>query len=240
MQWGLGVNMDNERLLGLSEEFGEFLLSLQTLYHDALAGFAILYQRLVEYQTGLKACLSDPEVGSVEFQDKCLIGYKELCGEDFSVASESGSMLQGDVKKRTQRNGRNEIEMGRACVVIAYAYWDAYLHKEFDKALGFVGKSARKKLNDRIHNYFWEDMCRLRNAILHEKGRATKEFAEMRILTWFSQGESLDLDFEKMKVIFDHLVDFRNWLGIISIPRYSPRFPSGYQSPKGIEGRSSG
>lgn len=224
--------MNYNRFLELSEEFGKFVESLHTLYLDSVIGFNILHQRLLEQQNQIKSILGECEEASDEFQDMCFTYYKQLCGEEFNVESTSPLMKQGEVKKRTARNGTNYILMGRLCVVQAYTYWETYLRKEIGLALEVLDlqKHTEEEINEILNKYvaidFWGDMRYMRHAILHKNGTATSDFNKMKSLTWFKPGESVNLDFEKMSDIFGQMGDFRNLLGILSLPPNEARFPS--------------
>ncbi|MBU1260563.1 MAG: hypothetical protein KKE31_05190 [Planctomycetes bacterium] len=223
--------MNYNRFLELSEEFGEFIVSLHTLYLDSVIGFNILHQRLLDQQNQIKSILGECEEASDEFQDMCFTYYKQLCGEEFNVESTSPLMKQGEVKKRTAHNGTNYILMGRLCVVQAYTYWETYLRKEVGVALGVLDSKVRTKeqedviLRKYVSIDFWGDMGQLRQAILHHKGIATPKFDKMKSLTWFKPGDPVNLDFDKMKVIFSQMADFRNYLGVLSLPPSNAKFP---------------
>jgi hypothetical protein len=73
---------------------------------------------------------------------------------------------------------------------------------------------------------FGGDMRQLRQAIIHHKGVATPEFDNMKLLTWFNPGDPVNLDFEKMEVIFGIMADFRNFLHKLSLPPSDAKFPS--------------
>ncbi len=215
--------MDYKRFLELSEEFGEFVVTLHTLYLDSVVGFNILHQRLIEHQNQIKSSLGECEEASSEFQDKCGIDYKQLCGEEFNVESVWPFMKQGEVKKRTARNEpkSNYILMGHLCVVQAFAYWETYLRKKIRIALGVPD------LKKHVSCDFWGDMRNIRNAILHHNGIATSKMSKkMKLLTWFKPGEFIDLDFDKMKFIFSQMADFRNVLDKMSLPPSDSRLPS--------------
>ena len=213
--------MDYGRCLKLSVEFGEFVASLHTLYLDAVVGFDVVHQRVLEYQQQIKCSLRECEEASAEFQDTCLIDYKQLCGEDYYVESVSPLMKQGEVKQRTERNGTNYIRMGHLCVVYAYAYWEDYLRKEIAIACGLSGSKK-----DLIKHDFWADMRIMRSAILHHNGVATPDFGRMKVLRWFQPGDKINLDFDKVKEMFAQMGDFRNCLHALGLPPHDTRFPS--------------
>lgn len=157
--------MNYKRFLELSEEFGEFVVSLHALYLDSVIGFRALHRRLLEHRNQMKSVLGESELSSDESQDNSLIDYKRLCGEEFNLASTEPFMTQREVKERTEHNGKNYILMGRLCVVQAYTYWEKYLRKEMAIALGVLAPeryAEKKEIDNILKKYvscdFWGDM----------------------------------------------------------------------------------
>lgn len=213
--------MQYRRFLELSEEFGAFVVSLHTLYLDGVVGFGVLHGRLLEHQHQTKLCLGECEEASGDFQDRWVINYKHLCGEDYNVESVSPFMTQGGVKQRTRRNGADHILMGRACVVFLFDYWENYLRGEVRTAYEVLDSAGDPTKCD-----LWGDMHLMRNAIVHEKGVAKNRFKEMKVFTWFRPGDQIDLDFAKVKEMFARMADFRNHLHALSLVPHDARFPS--------------
>ena len=225
--------MNYKRFLDLSREFNEFIVSLHTLYLDSVVGFKILHKCLLEHQNQIKLFIGECEEASSKFQDKCSIDYEKLCSEKFNVVSMSPLMKQGEVKERTAHNGTNYILMGRLCVVQAYTYWETYLRKEIGIALGVLDPNVPTKkkerngiLKDYVPDDFWGDMGVIRQAILHKNGIATSKFNKMKVLTWFKPNDPINLDFDKMKLIFIQMGNFRNILHSLSLPPSNAKFPS--------------
>jgi hypothetical protein len=216
--------MNYKRFLELFWEFNNFIVTLHTLYLDTIAGFKILHHQVKNYQNKIKSFLGDCEEAGEEFQDKCSIDYKMLCEEDFNVVSMWPTMKQGEVKKRTAKNGTNYILMARQCVVSAYTYWEVYLRKEIGIALGIIEPKIKDKeeiqriLNKYVKSDFWGDMKRLRHAILHKNGIADSDISKCKILKWFEPGQPIDLDFDKMRFIFLQMGHYRNYIHSLSLP----------------------
>jgi len=224
--------MNYNRFLELSEEFGEFIKSLHALYLDSVIGFITLHRSLIEHRNQMKSILGKSELSNDEFQDQCLLDYKGLCGEEFHLESTDIFMTQKEVRERTIYNGTNYILMGRLCVVQAYTYWETYLRKEIAIALGVLDSKVHTKQGEiekifkkNVSINFWGDMGQLRQAIIHHKGIATPNFNKMKLLTWFKPGESVNLDFNKMTVVFETMADFRNCLAVLSLPPHNSKFP---------------
>jgi hypothetical protein len=221
--------MNYKRFLELSEEFGKFVESLHALYIDSVIGFRVLHRHLLEHRNQMKSVLGESELSSDEFQDSCLIDYKQLCGEEFNLESTEPFMKQGEVKKRTAPNGTNYILLGRLCVVQAYTYWEKYLRKEIAIARGVLDsqkhtedEEIKEILKKHVFCDFWGDMGKLRRAVIHNKGIVDEK---TKTLTWFKPGDPVNLDYEKMRAIFRQMADFRNFLGMMSLPPNEARFP---------------
>lgn len=217
--------MNHKRFLELFWEFNKFVVSLHTLYLDSVAGFNILHQRVLEHQNQIKTFIGECEEACDQFQDKCSINYKRLCGKEFNVISMSPLMKQGEVKERTAHDGTNYILMGHLCVAQAYTYWETYLRREVGIALGVLNpeRDIKKEgideiLKKHVSVDFWGDMRNLRQAIIHNKGIATSEFDKMKLLTWFKPNEPINLDFKKMRFIFLQMGYYRNTLHSCSFP----------------------
>ena len=205
--------MDHRRFLELFEEFSTFVTSLHTLYLDAVVGFDVLHKRLLEHQDQIRCSLEECEEACNEFQDSCSIDYRQLCGREHHVASVFPLMKQGEVKERTRPNGMNYIQMGRLCVVYAYAYWEGYLREEVRVAFGASDSGIDPTKHD-----LWGDMRRMRIAILHHNGVATAEFSKMKVLRWFHPDDEINLDYGKVKEMFAEMANFRKCLHALSLP----------------------
>ncbi len=215
--------IDRGRLLALFYEFGSWLEDLHAYYHESIAGFNVLHERLLNHQDDIKQLLGNHPYATAAYQDTCSVLYKELGYKDVSPVSISPVMKQGVLKERTCEDGKNYLLLGRHCVVSAYAYWEEYLRAEVGKALGLPTK------ND-VEYDFWGDMALLRNAIVHNNGIATKDMAKCKIIRCFNHGESIDLTYQRMQGIFLLMGQFRNNIHEMSLPPSEPiQVPNSYK-----------
>jgi hypothetical protein len=220
----LSPKINYKRILHLFGEFAGYLESLHTLYLDSIAGYSILHERLLSKQQYKKELFGNHECGTEQFQDTCSMLYKELCDKDFTPISRRPVMKQGDIKNRTKEDGINYLLLGAQCVVSAYSYWEEYLRIEIGKAIGVIDQHAencdktRKILNRHVVCDFWGDLRYLRNSIIHKNGVATSDIAKCNILKWFKPGDPIELDYQKMRVIFLAMSAFRNELHNMSLP----------------------
>lgn len=216
--------MDYNRLLELFWEFNAQIVALHTLYLDSIAGYSILLERLLAHQGGLKKILGNHEYATTEFQDTCSVSYKHLCKKDFDPISMSPVMKQGDMKGRISENGCNYLLLGNLCIVSAYSYWEEYLRIEIGIAFGVLRKGSknsektRKILNKYVKSDFWGDMRCLRNSIVHNNGIANSDMSKCKIIKYFSPGQKIGLDYNKIREIFFLMGKFRNALHTMSLP----------------------
>ncbi len=216
--------MNYQRLLELFWEFARYLESLHTLYLDSIAGYSILHERLLSHQQQMKQLLGNHEYANEQLQDNCSMLYKDLCDKDLTPMSIWPVMKQGDIKERTKEDGKNFMLLGAQCVVSAYSYWEEYLRIEIGKANGVLEQDAknceetRNILNKHVVSDFWGDMRLLRNSIIHRNGIANSDITKCNIFKWFKPGDFIELDYQKMRVIFLSMCDYRNELHNMPLP----------------------
>lgn len=99
-----------------------------------------------------------------------------------------------DFKERNSQGGENFRFIGNMCIVQVYEYWENHYRRE-------IAHSQRKIKNDLKLGIFG-DLRKLRQAILHRRGIATRGVANAEILKWFKEDEILYFDTEKIKCIF--------------------------------------
>lgn len=208
--------MDYILLNKLSDEFSEKLEQQHVYYLDSISGFSAIYDRIVSKQKRIQEFLEHDKDFTDEFMDLCTTSYKEISGKDHIPMSLSFGMLQGDVKHRTKENGINTLICGANCLVSLYSYWQDYLRREIAIAMGLI-KGEMNKLEEteilkNIAFDIWGDIRFLRNSIIHNNSIAISDVRNCKILRFFQPGNRVDLDFERMRIIFIELGKFRNIL----------------------------
>ena len=87
-------------------------------------------------------------------------------------------------------------------------------------------EETQKVLNEHVAYDIWGDLRHIRNSIVHNNGVAYSKVTNCKIIQCFKPGDKVELDFEKMRVIFLLLAEFRNELNSLSIlPRKGIRLP---------------
>lgn len=167
-----------------AEEYIEVVDTCFGLYLDCSDGFRMNRDTLAKRQQSVLPSLSSghENIKTVEDLDKLtfFIGH--------GPPTDSKNVMyhkctQGEYKERNTAQGRNERFIGRYCIVLLYEYWESEYRQRFADAIGI----SRDKLT---HDLFG-DLRRLRHAIIHNKGHATKECESLRIFPPLKEGTEI-------------------------------------------------
>jgi hypothetical protein len=182
---------DTSTLQQAAEEFVEIADACFGLCLDCTFGFQKNRDSLAKSQESIlatPACAQD-NIKTVEDLDKVdfFIGHGPPIDPKNIMYHRC---TQGEYKDRNTVGGKNDRAIGRYCVVLLYEYWESEYRQRFADALGI----SRDKLT---HDLFG-DLRNLRHAIIHNRGRATKDCATLRILARVSEGTEISLKTEEM------------------------------------------
>src|SRR5690348_8273881 len=92
-------NIDYRRLGELSDEFTDLWKRLQSLYLDAVAGFAYVRHYVEADQARARSLVEGTELDSEEFQDTRMFLYAEIFSTDIATSG-IHKATQGEVKAR--------------------------------------------------------------------------------------------------------------------------------------------
>jgi hypothetical protein len=68
-------------------------------------------------------------------------------------------------------------------LVALYQYWEHTWRRGIESAVG-----------QKVNSDFWGEACKLRNCILHNKGRADDHYEKQaKILKWFRNGDAIEI-----------------------------------------------
>jgi hypothetical protein len=219
-------NVNYRRLNELSEEFSDLWNRLHALYLDAAAGFALVRDHVEADQAHARAYVKGTELDNEEFQNMRMFTYDAIFSERY-CASAINEATQGEVKERNAPGGYNFTTLGQLCVVSFYDFWNDYLRREYVVAKGKLDRNEQNKeiVKARLREYashdLWGDIRLLRQAIVHNRGVATSDFARCKIIKWFKPGDLISITPKHMRAIFLALLDYRNQL-------FKEQFPEMY------------
>jgi hypothetical protein len=217
-----------KRLKDLFHEMAVYLGDLHTMYIESIIGYAWIYKFVQKKQDDIRGLLGPSEVTEEEFQDECSITYESIYGVDITPMLLTGSaMKQGNLKDRNRPGGRNELEIGKQCVVSLYSFWEDYLRLELAKAKGLVqhDKTKSKKVESVLSKHmsfdFWGDISLLRNSIVHHNSISTDACgSKAKIFKWFPAGSEIALTYQHMRIVFMEAARFRNLIHEWSFPEH--------------------
>lgn len=223
--------MNYPRFNELFWEFAEFIEDFHALFLDSIVGYELIHENLERHQSDLRKILGSHEYATKEFQDTCLIAYKDLGGQDHQLVSTSPLMKQGPLRSRIESDGKNTRTFGNMIIVSSYAYWEEYLRIEIGKAMGVLDSDAtntdatRAILNEEVKNDFWGDMRYLRNSIVHAHGIANSDVDKCKVIKWFKSGDRIILGYQEIRAIFLFLGVYRNEIHKMQFPPLTIRIP---------------
>lgn len=177
-----------------ASDFLSEVADLYAAYFDAIDGFRLVRERLIETQSAAarQSGRSVAELDGLRF----IYGHGDPNHADARVLVEAP---QGVVKVRNAKDGRNTHFLGQMLIVAIYQRWEDHYRDRIAGELGLWSK------NELTSNLFGE-IRRLRQAIVHNKGVVTSEGGDNRILRWFVRGEPATPNADQMKELFFLLV----------------------------------
>ena len=157
------------KLFEIALRFMQFIHELFGSYLDALGGLKCIRDRVIDFQNAKIAELQKNNAAHVseEFFDT-----QSLSHEFEPTASEPQRLLhrstQGDFKRRTAVDGSDARLLGFMMLTLLYGAWEDAYRLRFSLALGHANKNA-------LASDLFGDVAKMRNAIIHNGGIATKD-----------------------------------------------------------------
>jgi hypothetical protein len=157
------------------------------MYLDGSVGFEKLYFEAVDQQKKILEGLvrTNPKLATKEYVDSTWFVYGEGDPNDpKNVAWHITTHKQ--YLERNARQGINRRTLARNCIVAIFEYWNCEYRKKIAVSIG------KEEIDIKLP--ILGDIRLIRNAILHNKGRYTKECMKTEIIKGFSEGEEIDFD----------------------------------------------
>jgi len=168
-------------------------------YLDALAGLDVIRRELILYQTDRIAHLkqADPKNASEEFMDQQPVSH-ELSADTRTPQKLLHRTTQGEFKLRTTSGGLDARLLGYMMIAQLFASWEDRYRERFALALGHSKKNA-------LQSDLFGDLCKIRNAAIHNQGIATQAVEDATILRWFRRGDLMFISSEHVDFLFDQI-----------------------------------
>lgn len=189
---------------GKSKEILDEFLSLSRelvgVYFDATVGFyrnktGLEKDQLRMYEEFKK---DNPDY-TLEELDKAAYAYGE---GDPNVAMPNifHYSTQKEYKQRNSEDGRNYQFIGNMCLITIYQYWEDFYRSELAKSFSID--------KDDLKSDLFGDIRLIWHSIIHHKSIALEEINRCKLLKWFSPGENIFIDKEKLLEVINNIQHF--------------------------------
>jgi len=192
-------NAVDPELFAVCKEFMRFSYDLLGAYLDALAGLDHIREGLINRQKEKIAKLKDnqAEMATEEFMDQQALDHRVQADargpEDLLHRS-----TQGDFKRRTAPGGLDARLLSQMLVTILYGAWEDKYRERVALSLGHSDKNA-------LGSDLFQDICKLRQAIVHNQGKATNDVERAKIIHWFRRDDEIYISREHARQLLDEI-----------------------------------
>src|SRR5258706_4576392 len=192
-------NGGDPKLFAVCDEFMRFSYDLFGAYLDALAGLDQIREDLIKRQKAKIAELKNtqPEKATVEFMDQVALDHR-FQADERGPAEILHRSTQGDFKQRTASGGLDARFLSQMLVALLYGAWE-------DGYRGRIAMSLGHSVKNALGSDLFQDICKLRQAIVHNHGRATEDVERAKIIRWFRQGDEICISRERARQLLDEL-----------------------------------
>lgn len=98
------------------------------------------------------------------------------------------------------KGGQNEVALSNLCLISIYSFWEDRARKEIANALGLETSAVQSDL--------FGDIGKMRNVILHANGVMDERARSLKVLKWFSPGDTVLVDREKLHQVISLIRQF--------------------------------
>jgi hypothetical protein len=181
------------------KEFMRFTYDLFGAYLDALAGLDHIRQNLVNRQNAKIAALKNtqPDKASEDYMDEQALDHRLQAGQHRQEEILHRS-TQGDFKRRTAPGGLDTRFLSQMLVALLYGAWEDRYRESIASSIGHSKKNA-------LRSDLFQDINKLRQAILHNQGKATQDVENAKIIRWFRRGEEIFISHERAQQLLDEI-----------------------------------
>jgi hypothetical protein len=189
----------DEKLFAVCEEFMRFCYDVFGAYLDALAGLDQIREDLVNRQKAKIAELKNaqPEKASEEFMDQQALNHR-FQADQHGPEELLHRSTQGDFKRRTAPGGLDARLLSQMLLALLYGAWEDRYREKVALCLGYSHKNA-------LGSDLFQDINKLRQAILHNQGKATEDVEHAKIICWFRRGDEIYLSRERARQLLAHI-----------------------------------
>ena len=187
------------KLVAVCEEFMRFNYDLFGAYLDALAGLDQIRQDLVNRQAARIAKLKNtqPDKATEEFMDQQGLDHR-LQADQRGPEEILHRSTQGDFKRRTALGGLDTRFLSQMLVALLYGAWE-------DRYRERIALSSGRSEKNALGSDLFQDINKLRQAIVHNQGKATEDVEHAKIIRWFRRGDEIYISRERAQQLLDEI-----------------------------------
>ena len=187
------------KVFAACDEFMQFTYGLLGAYLDALAGLDQIRQNLVSRQRAKIAELTktQPDKASTDFLDQQALNHG-LEADQRKPTELLHRSTQGDFKRRTAPGGLDARYLSQMLIAFLYGAWEDRYRERVASSLGHLNKNGLK-------SDLFQDINKLRQAILHNQGKATEGVEKAKVIHWFRGDEDVFITRERAKQLLDEI-----------------------------------
>ncbi len=176
-----------------------FSYDLFGAYLDALAGLDQIREDLINRQKAKIAKLKDtqPEKATEEFMDQQALDHR-LQADARRPEELLHRSTQGNFKRRTAPGGLDARFLSQMLVAMLYGAWEDRYREKVALSLGHSEKNA-------LGSDLFQDICKLRRAIVHNQGKATDDVEHAKMIRWFRRGDEIYISRERAQQLLDEI-----------------------------------
>ena len=165
----------NLKAVTICRQFIRFSYDLLGAYLDALAGLEVARQKIIRHQNEKidKLRQTQPQNATMEFMDQQVVDH-QLEASQQQPEELLHRSTQGEFKRRAASGGLDARFLGHMMVALLYGAWEDNYREKVALSLGHSKKNELK-------SELFQDINKLRQAIQHNSGKATKEVEMSRL-----------------------------------------------------------
>jgi len=183
-------------MIQATNEFLKILDNIYGVYLDGTQGFSLVRTKIIEGQQNMNKITGK----SIEDLDNAIFTY----GIGDPRNSDSYGLhqcTQGQLKKRNEKDGDNDVIIANLCIVLIYQYWEDKYREQIAKELGLTSK------ND-LNSDIMGDIRLLRKYIIHHRAIAEKDIEKCKLLQWFKKGDKIYLNGKMFENIIFYITEY--------------------------------
>ena len=192
-------------LLSEIEDFRNVVEGIYGTYLDTVDGFGKVYDDVAKQEAEAIASIEElkqrrPDLAHLSFGGMEIAHGRTIPAGSPSFTGHLHQVSSEVILERNRPNGENHRLVAAMIIVTLYQYWDEHYRDRIATKLG----TAR----EHIVSDLFGDLRYFRNAIIHRRGKATRECEKTKLLKWFKYNDPIEFTKAQVEEIIDRIFDY--------------------------------